>query len=139
MSTELVPIKLDKITQTRSYSMIVLKAKDAGRFAIYTDPQIGRVIQMYLTGALKERPLTHDMVSNLFKGLDVKLKQVVINDMEDTIYFARLFVEQQIGDLTKIVEIDARPSDCLAFALLNNVPLFCTEGVLKKTVKVTDD
>lgn len=139
MSTELVPIKLDKITQTRSYSMIVLKAKDAGRFAIYTDPQIGRVIQMYLTGALKERPLTHDMVSNLFKGLDVKLKQVVINDMEDTIYFARLFVEQQVGDLTKIVEIDARPSDCLAFALLNNVPLFCTEGVLKKTVKVTDD
>lgn len=139
MHSELVPIKLDKITQTRSYSMIVLKAKNAGRFAIYADPQVGRVMQMYLTGALKQRPLTHDMLSNLFKGLDVKFKQVVINDMQDTIYFARLFVEQQMGDITKIVEIDARPSDCLALALLNNIPLYCTQTVLQKTVKITDE
>ncbi|MEI6531943.1 MAG: bifunctional nuclease domain-containing protein, partial [Chlamydiota bacterium] len=139
MNTELVPIKLDKITQTRSYSMLVLKAKNASRFAIYADPQVGRVIQMYLTGALKERPLTHDLISNLFKGLDVKFKQVVINDMKDTIYFAKLFVEQQIGEITKIIEIDARPSDCLAFALLNNVPLYCTSSLLSKTVPITED
>lgn len=139
MSTELVPVKLDKITQTRSYSMIVLKTKQDGRFAIYADPQVGRIMQMYLTGALKQRPLTHDMFSNLFKGLDIRFKQVVINDMQDTTYFARLYVEQPAGDITRVVEIDARPSDCLALALYNNIPLYCTKTVLEKTVKVTDD
>ncbi|MCX6995140.1 MAG: DUF151 domain-containing protein [Chlamydiae bacterium] len=139
MNTELIPIKLDKIAQTRSYSMLVLKAKNASRFAIYIDPQVGRIIQMYLTGSLKERPLTHDLISNIFKGLNIKYKQVVINDMRDTIYFAKLFIEQQIGKITTIIEIDARPSDCLAFALLNNVPLYCTSLLLSKTIPIAED
>jgi bifunctional DNase/RNase len=54
-------------------------------------------------------------------------------------YFAKLFVEQPHGETTRIIEIDARPSDCLSFALLNNVPLYCTASLLDKTVKITDD
>lgn len=137
--TELIPVKLDKITQTRSYSVVVLKAKTGARFAIYIDPQAGRMIQMYLTGANKQRPMTHELFSNLFKGLAVKFKQVVINDVEETTYFARLFAEQQMGEQTNIVEIDARPSDCLPLALLNNIPLYCTAKVLEKTVNVLDE
>ena len=139
MTTELIPIKLDKITQTRSYSMIVLKAKNGHRFAIYADPQVGRVMQMYLTGTHKPRPLTHELLAGLFKGLNVRCKQVVINDVEETTYFARLFVEQQMGEQTNIVEIDARPSDSLALALLNNIPLYCTLKVIEKTANVLDE
>ena len=116
---------------------IVLAAGEK-RFAIYTDSSIGRTLQLYLTGAEKPRPLTHDLISQLFKGLEVRLKQVVINDLQDTTYFARLFLEQSVGDIRHILEIDARPSDCITLALMNNAPVYCTREVLEKTIPLED-
>jgi hypothetical protein len=121
--------------QTRSYTVVIL-GTDEKRFAIYTDPQIGKMIQMHLTGTEKPRPYTHDLINLIFRGLDVHVKQIVINDIQDTIYFARLFIEQQIGTETVILEIDARPSDCITLALMNNVPVFCTKHVLENAVPV---
>lgn len=135
--TELIQLAFDKIMQTRSYTVIVLGAREK-RFAIYTDPSIGRTLQMYLTGAERPRPLTHDLVTKILGGLEVRIKQVVINDIQDTIYYARLFLEQQRGDIRHLIEIDARPSDCITLALMNNVPVYCTQEVLDKTVPVTD-
>lgn len=134
---ELVQLSFDKIMQTRSYTVIVLAAPDK-RFAIYTDPNIGKTLQLYLTGTTKPRPLTHDLISSIFKGFDIRIKQIVINDLQDTIYFARLFLEQQMGQAKHIVEIDARPSDAIAFAIMNNVPVFCTREVLDKTLPIED-
>lgn len=123
--------------QTRAYTVVILGAREK-RFAIYTDPSIGRTLQMYLTGIEKQRPLTHDLIDNIFKGLDVRIKQVVINDIQDTIYFARLFLEQHCNDLRHIMEIDARPSDCITLALMNNVPVYCTKEVWEKTIPVEE-
>ena len=74
----------------------------------------------------------------IFQGLEVRIKQVVITDIQETTYYARLFLEQQTGDIRHILEIDARPSDCITLALMNNVPVYCTPEVLEKTVPVTD-
>lgn len=137
MLSELVQVSFDKIMQTRAYTVIVLKARDK-RFAIYTDPSIGRTLQMFLTGTEKARPLTHDLLGLIFQGLNVTVKQVVINDVEDTIFFARLFLEQDIGDTLHIIEIDARPSDCITLALMHNVPVYCTLEVLEKSVPLED-
>jgi bifunctional DNase/RNase len=137
MQGELIQLTFDKIMQTRSYTMVILGAKDK-RFAIYTDPTIGKTLQMYLTGIDKPRPLTHDLIDEIFRGLEVRIIQVVITDLQETTYFARIFLEQSIGDLTHILEVDARPSDCITLALMNNVPVFCTSEVLTKTVPVTD-
>lgn len=134
---ELIQLSFDKIMQTRSYTVIVLASPEK-RFAIYTDPNIGKTLQLYLTGTTKPRPLTHDLISSIFKGFDIRIKQIVINDLQDTIYFARLFLEQQIGQTKHIVEIDARPSDAIAFAIMNNVPVFCTREVLDKTLPIED-
>lgn len=62
---------------------------------------------MYLTGVEKPRPLTHDLIGMIFKGLNVTIMQVVINDLQDTTYFARLFLEQKIG-YVRHIEIDSR-------------------------------
>lgn len=137
MLSELVQLSFDKIMQTRSYTVVILSAQDK-RFAIYTDPSIGKTLQMYLTGAEKPRPLTHDLIDLVFKGLDVEIKQVVINDIQDTVYYARLFLEQNLGDIRHILEIDARPSDCITLALMNNVPVYCTREVLDKTVPIDE-
>lgn len=137
MDSELIQLTFDKIMQTRSYTMVILGAKDK-RFAIYTDPGIGKTLQLYLTGTDKARPLTHDLMDEIFRGFEIRIKQVVITDLQDTTYFARLFLEQEIGDVIHIVEVDARPSDCITLALMNNVPVYCTASVLDKTVPVED-
>lgn len=137
MLSELIQLSFDKIMQTRTYTVVILGARDK-RFAIYTEPHIGRILQLFLTGAEKQRPLTYDLVNYIFKGFDVKIRQVVINDVQDTIYYARLFLEQSIEGIQHIVEIDARPSDCITLALMNNAPVYCTHEVLDKTVPIDD-
>lgn len=137
MLTELIQLSFDKIMQTRSYTVVILASPEK-RFAIYTDPSVGRTLQLYLTGAEKPRPLTHDMVHMIFKALGIRIIQVVINEIHDTVYLARLFLEQDIGDIRHIIEIDTRPSDCLTLALMNNAPVYCTREVLNKTIAVED-
>lgn len=137
MTSELVQLSFDKIMQTKSYTVVILAAREK-RFAIYTEPSIGKTLQLYLTGLGKSRPLTHDLMSLIFKGYDMRVKQVVINNLIDTVYYARLFLEQDEGDLRHVVEIDARPSDCITLALMNNVPVFCTREVLDKTIHIEE-
>ena len=137
MQSELIQLNFDKIMQTRSYTVVILGTAEK-RFAVYTDPQIGKTLQMFLTEADRTRPLTHDLIDKIFKVLDISVKQVVNNDDQDTIYFARLFLEQNIGEMKHILEIDARPSDCLTLALMNNAPVYCTKEVLEKTIAVEE-
>lgn len=137
LSSELVQVTFDKIMQTRTYTVVILGA-EGKRFAIYTDPSIGRTLQMYLTGAEKIRPLTHDLIDSVFQGYEIRIKQVVINDIQDTVYFARLFLEQHRDGVRHIMEIDSRPSDCITLALMNNVPVYCTREVLEKTVPIEE-
>ncbi|KAF3362268.1 hypothetical protein PHSC3_001187 [Chlamydiales bacterium STE3] len=137
MISELIQLNFDKIMQTRTYTVVVLSTPEK-RFAIYTDPSIGRTLQLYLTGGEKQRPLTHDLISMIFKGFEVGIKQVVITDLQDTVYFARLFLEMTKENINHIVEIDARPSDCIALALMNNAPVYCTKEVLEKTIPIEE-
>lgn len=137
MFSELIQVSFDKIMQTRSYTVIVLSAQGKS-FAIYTDPGIGKTLQLFLTEVESPRPLTHELIDRIFEGMDVRVKQVVINDVQDTIYYARLFLEQDIGDIRHIIEIDARPSDCLTLALMNNAPVYCTKEVLEKTIPIEE-
>jgi hypothetical protein len=138
MTSELIQISFDKIMQTRAYTVIVLGAENK-RFAIYTDPSVGKILQMFLTETDRPRPTTYDLIDLIFDGIDIQVKQVVINDVQDTVYFARLFLEQERGDIRYIIEIDARPSDCLTLALMNNAPVYCTREVLDKTIAVEEE
>ena len=137
MDTELIPISFHKILQSRTYTVIILKTPQK-KFAIYTDPQVGRNIQIYLTEEHKPRPFTHDLINAILEGLDIKLLQIVINDVEDTIYFARLFLEQMIGEQRHILEIDARPSDCITLALMNSIPVFARKEIIEKAVAIEE-
>lgn len=136
-NSTLIQVAFDKIMQTLTYTVIILSAQDK-KFAIYADPSVGRMLQMFLTEVERPRPLTHDLLDKILEGLEVRVKQVIINDVQDTVYYARLFLEQDIGDIRHIVEIDARPSDCLTLALMNNAPVYCTKEVLEKTIAVEE-
>jgi bifunctional DNase/RNase len=62
------------------------------------------------------------------------VKQVLINDLQDTTFYARLFLETIKDGLQHIIEIDARPSDCVILAFLHNAPVLCARQVLEKVI-----
>lgn len=135
--SELVPLNFHKILQSRSYTVMIV-GTDEKKFAIYTEPQVGHSLQLQIAHAHPARPNTFDLIQQTFEGLGIKILQVVINDVQDTTYFARLFLEQSQGELKQILEIDARPSDCVLLALTHKVPLFCSREVLNKTIAVDE-
>lgn len=137
MFSELIQLNFDKILQTHTYTVVILAALNK-QFAIYTESSVGKTLQMYLTGIEKPRPLTHDLLTMILRGFEVRIKQVVINDLQDTVYFARLFLEFDGGPIKNILEIDARPSDCIILALMNNAPVYCTKEVLDKAMPIEE-
>jgi len=138
VNEELVHIKFDKIMQSQSYTCIVL-ANEEKKFAIYTNITSGKPMQDYLMQTDRQRPSTHDLINQIFRGLDIKVKQVVINDLqEESIYFARIFFEQNKDGLLHILEVDGRPSDCISLALMHKVPIFCTRSVLEKAIPLPE-
>lgn len=137
MESELIPVSFHKILQSRTYTVIILETPQK-KFPIYTDPQVGRNIQIYLTEEHKPRPFTHDLINAILDGLNIHLLQIVINDIEDSIFFARLFLEQQIGEERHILEIDARPSDCITLALMKNIPVFARQEIVERAIPIED-
>ncbi len=141
MALELIPLKFDKVMQSKAYTCVVL-GTDQKKFAIYTDAQSGKSMQHYITDSARVRPSTFDLMYSIFLGYEIKIRQIVITDVQDTIFFARIFLEQKMGDILHILEIDARPSDCITLSLhnkLNRVPLYCTPEVLEKAIPMVED
>lgn len=133
MTQDFIQVAFDRIIQTHVYTAIVLRNKEQ-RFAIFTDSTVGRFLQSHLSGEERPRPLSHDLLTTILTALDVKVKQVLINDVQDTTFLSRLFLETEKNGLRHIFEIDARPSDCIILAFLHNAPVFCTKEVVDKVV-----
>jgi bifunctional DNase/RNase len=96
----------------------------------YIDPAIGAAINMAMTGGTPPRPLTHDLFHQVIEAFGATLTRVVIIRVENDIYFARLILEVQNEVMErKIVELDARPSDCLALAVRAGAPMFVVRSV----------
>jgi bifunctional DNase/RNase len=113
----------------------VFLGNDEKTFLIYVDRSVGNAIQMTIEGKKKHRPMTHDLIGSILVGLGTKLERVVINDLRggeaatDKTFFARILLsmENELG--TKIVEIDARPSDSIVLSLQQKRPIYVARAV----------
>ena len=86
-------------------------------FVMLVDQSVGTAITMFMQGTQKERPLTHDLLANILRALGAKIERVIVNDLKRGTYFARLVLSaENESQQKKIIEIDARPSDCIAMA-----------------------
>ncbi len=91
----------------------------------YIDPGVGAAINSSLAGQHPPRPLTHDLFLMAMHAFGGKVSRAIIVRMENEIYYARLFLEAENEIMErKIVELDARPSDCLALAVRCGAPVF---------------
>lgn len=75
------------------------------------------------------RPMTHDLLRNVFLGLEVRVDKIVVNDLKDDTFYAVIWIERD----GQLMMIDSRPSDALALALRMDCPIFVDEHVLKNS------
>ncbi len=107
----------------------VFLGNDVKTFVIYVDPSVGSAISMTISGVKKERPLTHDLIGHIFLGFGIGLERIVINDVNDGTYFARVILQMKNELGLKILELDARPSDSIVLALQQKRPIFVARAV----------
>ncbi len=105
--------------------------------AIFVDHSVAAAITMAMHDVKKPRPLTHDLIGNVMAGFGIRLRKVLINDLKDDTYFARLFLEQENELGRSIVEIDARPSDSIALALHQRCPIAVLPDVWERAEDMT--
>ena len=108
-------------------------------FIIYVDQNVGAAITMFMRETPKERPLTHDLLASVMVGLGAKVERVIVNDLKSATYFARLIIsaENEIQQ-RKIIEIDARPSDCIAMAIQQRAGIYISHDVWEEVDDMSD-
>ena len=96
----------------------------------YIDIAIGAAINAAMAGQTPPRPLTHDLIISLLEGFGAKLSRTVIIAVEEEVYFARLILEAENEIMErKIIELDARPSDCIALAVRSECPIYVVKDL----------
>lgn len=131
MKNDVVPVEIRGILPANSGCAIFV-GNDEKVFVIQVEHNMGAIIGMFLRDTPKERPLTHDLLNNVFKGFDITIERAVITELKNSTYFARLILKQQNELGTKLVELDARPSDCLAIASAQKRPIFVTNALFSQ-------
>ena len=126
---QVIPVQLKAVVPTANGAALFLGTNEK-TFVIYVDATVGHAINMFLAGTEKERPLTHDLMAHVLAAFGAKVERAVINDVKNSTFYARLIVsaENELHQ-KKIIELDARPSDCIAIALQQQCPVFVTRAV----------
>ncbi len=118
---------LDKASNT---PVVILKEKGGERvLPIWIGPGEASAIAMKLAGIQFSRPLTHDLLNTVVRGLGSELVRVLITKVVDNTYYATLIFRRD-GEL---LSIDSRPSDSIALALRAEAPIFADEDLLEMT------
>jgi bifunctional DNase/RNase len=131
MKNGVVPVKVRLLVPSTA-GCSVFVGNDEKVFVIQVEPQMGMVINMFMNDQPKERPLTHDLIQSVFKGFGITVDRVLITDLRNGTYYARLFLQQQNEVARKIVELDARPSDCIALATAQKKPIYVTRPLFEQ-------
>ena len=85
---------------------------------------------MRFSGFVPRRPLTHDLLISVIDSLDANLDSIIIDDLSDNTFHAKLIIKDNKGNINKV---DARPSDSIALAVRKNSPVFVSQDVLEKS------
>ncbi len=137
MKNDVLEVEIKGVMPTATGCAIFL-GNGEKTFVIYVLESIGAAISMTVNGVKKERPLTHDLIGSIFLGLGVEINRVVINDARDGTYFARLLLSMKNELGTKLIEVDARPSDCIVLALQQQKPILVARHVFEGTEDMTE-
>ena len=123
------------ITQTQSYAVVLEEVEGRRRLPIVIGGFEAQSIAVALEKMQPARPLTHDLIKNLFNTFDIELQEIIINDLKEGIFFALLVCKVN----GKVEEIDSRTSDALALAVRFHCPIFTYETILESAGIIMED
>jgi uncharacterized protein len=135
--TGLVEMQIEsvRVHMLSNRHVVILKDPEGDRYLpIWIGAWEASAIAMRLQGLAAERPLTHDLFAAALDRLGVRVERVVISELTDETYHARIHLEREGVQ----VEVDARPSDALALAVRAEVPIFAAEDVLSQAALAAD-
>ena len=131
MKKEVLQVEIRGILPANTGCAIFV-GNDEKVFVIQVEHSMGAIIGMFLRDTPKERPLTHDLISSILKGFAVSVERVVITELKNSTYFARLILQQANELGRKIVEVDCRPSDAIALAVAQKRPIFVAQALFEQ-------
>jgi bifunctional DNase/RNase len=111
-------------------NMPIIVLKDVGSdvvLPIWVGIFEANAIALELEKTATPRPMTHDLLRNLARGLNAQVRKVVVSEMRDDTYYAVIWMEQS----GETVTLDARPSDAIALALRWDCPIYVSRAVLE--------
>ena len=123
------------LTQSHNYAVVLGERDGKRRLPIVIGGFEAQAIAVAMERMAPSRPLTHDLMKNILQEYDVELKEVIVSDLVDGIFHARLVCMKE-GD---IVEIDSRTSDALAMAVRFDCPIYTYEFILEAAGIVLDE
>ena len=135
--TGLVEMQIEsvRVHMLSNRHVVILKDNEGDRYLpIWIGAWEASAIAMRLQGLAAERPLTHDLFAAALERLGVRVERVVISELSDETYHARIHLERDGVQ----VEVDARPSDALALAVRAEVQIFAAEDVLAQAALAAD-
>lgn len=118
------------VAQTQSYA-VVLGEQSGGqrrrRLPIVIGAFEAQAIAVAIEKIQPTRPLTHDLIKNIFGMVDVELREIVIDNLQEGIFYSKLICKTGGRE----IEIDSRTSDALALAVRFNCPIYTYEFILE--------
>jgi uncharacterized protein len=137
MNSDVVPVEIRGILPSNNGCAIFLGNSEKV-FVIQVESTMGTVIGMFLRDTPKERPLTHDLIGSILLGFGISVERIVITELKNSTYYARLQLKQENELGTKMVELDARPSDCLAIAAAQKKKIFVLSALFEEVEDMTE-
>lgn len=122
-------------SQIGHYALVLGEVKGNRRLPIIIGGAEAQAIALELEGIKTNRPMTHDLLFNMARHFDISLHEIVITDLHEGIFYAKLVLEYQ-NDLH---ELDSRPSDAVAIAVRFKANIYVTEEVLEEAGIVIDE
>lgn len=127
--SEMVEVAIDsiRVSLMSQQRIVILREKDNERYLpIWIGVYEAESITMALQDVEVARPLTHDLLKNVFQQFDAKIIRVEVIALRDDTYFGNIVAEKD----GSIIQIDARPSDALAIAVRTHVPILVNRSVM---------
>jgi len=123
------------VTQSHNYAVVLGEQDGVRRLPIVIGGFEAQAIAVAMERMTPNRPLTHDLFKDTLETFDVKLKEVVINNLLDGIFYARLICSKDGEE----IEIDSRTSDALAMAVRFECPVYTYEFILDAAGVILED
>ena len=117
--------------------IVLLKEREGTRFLpIWIGPVEATSIAFALQGVVTARPMTHDLLQDVLKSLEVGVDRIVVTDLRDGTFYAEIHMDNAGSE----VLVSSRPSDAIALAVRGTVPIYAEESVLAEAgIEIEDD